>query len=259
MARAPIWLAPIAATLAVGCAHRSVEPRNPPPPITSASRLDHREPDVVQIRHRVENGQTLYRIAKMYGISPEALASANRISDPTKLAPGQVVIIPEAAKPEFLGEGVDNPSGIRPAVASAPIGKGVTRDGNHGGDLDWPLRGVLYARFGKHGKEVHDGIDLAAPRGTPVKTAQEGTVIYAGEQKGYGLITIVAHQNGLVTLYAHNNDLRVKSGQRVRRGQVIATVGESGRTTGPHLHFEVRKDGVPVDPLDHLGPLPESS
>ncbi len=258
--RAAIWLASIAAAFALSCAHPSAAPRSAAPtPIASPSRQEHREPDLVQIRHRVEPGQTLYRIARMYGVSPEALASANRISDPTKLAPGQELIIPVIAKPEFLGEGVDNPTSIHPAIANAPIGKGATRDRNHRGDLDWPLRGVLYARFGKRGKEVHDGIDLAAPRGTPIKTAQEGTVIYAGEQKGYGLITIVAHQNGLVTLYAHNSDLRVKTGQHVRRGQVIATVGESGRTTGPHLHFEVRKDGVPVDPLDHLGPLPGNS
>jgi lipoprotein NlpD len=124
--------------------------------------------------------------------------------------------------------------------------------------LDWPLRGVLYARFGKKGREPHDGIDLAVPVGTPVKTAQEGDVLYAGEQRGYGLIVIVQHSERLITLYAHNRDLRVKSGQKVRRGQVIATVGESGKTSGPQLHFEVRVDGKPADPLDYLGPLPSS-
>jgi len=136
------------------------------------------------------------------------------------------------------------------------VGKGPSRDPNLRGDLEWPLRGVLYARFGRKGKEAHDGIDLAAPLGTPIKAAQPGKVLYAGDQKGYGLIAIIEHSNGLTTMYAHNRDLRVKTGQQVRDGQVIATVGESGRTTGPHLHFEVRKDGVPVDPLDHLGPVP---
>jgi murein DD-endopeptidase MepM/ murein hydrolase activator NlpD len=115
--------------------------------------------------------------------------------------------------------------------------------------LDWPLHGVLYARFGKKGRERHDGIDLAAPLGTPVHTAKPGTVLYAGEQSGYGLVAIVDHGEGLITLYAHNRDLRVKTGQRVRERQVLATVGESGRTSGPHLHFEVRVQGVPVDPL----------
>jgi lipoprotein NlpD len=118
--------------------------------------------------------------------------------------------------------------------------------------LSWPLHGVLYARFGKKGKEPHDGIDLAAPAGTSVKTAAPGKVLFAGEQKGYGNLIIVEHEGGLVTLYAHNRDLRVKAGQRVREGQVIATVGESGKTSGPHLHFEVRKSGVPVDPLQLL-------
>ncbi|HZA14690.1 MAG TPA: M23 family metallopeptidase, partial [Myxococcaceae bacterium] len=120
------------------------------------------------------------------------------------------------------------------------------------GSLEWPLHGVLYARFGKKGRERHDGIDLAAPLGTPVHTAQSGRVLYAGEQNGYGLVAIVDHGEGLITLYAHNRDLRVKTGQRVRDRQVIATVGESGRTSGPHLHFEVRVNGVPVDPLLYL-------
>jgi murein DD-endopeptidase MepM/ murein hydrolase activator NlpD len=117
---------------------------------------------------------------------------------------------------------------------------------------------VLYARFGRKGKEQHDGIDLAAPAGTPVRTAAEGTVIFAGPQQGYGLLAIVEHAGGLVTVYAHNRDLRVRTGQAVREAQVIATVGESGKTSGPHLHFEVRQEGEPVDPLRYLGPPPSS-
>jgi len=126
------------------------------------------------------------------------------------------------------------------------------------GQLQWPLRGVLYARFGRKGKSPHDGIDLAAPAGTPVRTADEGSVLFAGPQQGYGLLVIVEHAHGLVTVYAHNRDLRVRTGQQVREGQVIATVGESGKTSGPHLHFEVRQDGAPVDPLEFLGPPPSS-
>ncbi|MGZ6163005.1 MAG: peptidoglycan DD-metalloendopeptidase family protein [Myxococcaceae bacterium] len=124
--------------------------------------------------------------------------------------------------------------------------------------LQWPLRGVLYARFGRKGKSPHDGIDLAAPAGTPVRTAGEGAVLFAGPQQGYGLLVIIEHPHGLVTVYAHNRDLRVKTGQTVRDAQVIATVGESGKTSGPHLHFEVRQDGAPVDPLEFLGPPPSA-
>ncbi len=126
------------------------------------------------------------------------------------------------------------------------------------GKLQWPLRGVLYARFGRKGRSPHDGIDLAAPAGTPVRTAGEGSVLFAGPQQGYGLLVIIEHVHGLVTVYAHNRDLRVRTGQQVREGQVIATVGESGKTSGPHLHFEVRQDGAPVDPLELLGPPPAS-
>jgi murein DD-endopeptidase MepM/ murein hydrolase activator NlpD len=126
------------------------------------------------------------------------------------------------------------------------------------GRLQWPLRGVLYARFGRKGKSPHDGIDLAAPAGTPVRTAGEGSVLFAGPQQGYGLLVIIEHAHGLVTVYAHNRDLRVRTGQQVREAQVVATVGESGKTSGPHLHFEVRQDGAPVDPLELLGPPPAS-
>jgi murein DD-endopeptidase MepM/ murein hydrolase activator NlpD len=139
-------------------------------------------------------------------------------------------------------------------VAKAPVAN-VRKSS---GQLRWPLRGVLYARFGRKGKSPHDGIDLAAPAGTPVRTAAEGSVLFAGPQQGYGLLVIIEHAHGLVTVYAHNRDLRVRTGQQVRDGQVIATVGESGKTSGPHLHFEVRQDGAPVDPLDILGPPPSS-
>lgn len=142
--------------------------------------------------------------------------------------------------------------------ATAQVGKAPASVRRAPGQLQWPLRGVLYARFGRKGKSPHDGIDLAAPVGTPVRTAAEGSVLFAGPQQGYGLLVIIEHHQGLVTVYAHNRDLRVRTGQQVRDGQVIATVGESGKTSGPHLHFEVRQDGAPVDPLDFLGPPPAS-
>ncbi|QSQ25224.1 M23 family metallopeptidase [Pyxidicoccus parkwayensis] len=249
-----------------------------------ALRSAHPEPELVSMRHRVAPGETMYRIAKTYGFSVEELGAANGIKAPWTLAVGQELTIPgvernaSADEPEVLAEADAEPvrtssegtprrsvpvvarreeppsrsrPASRPGVGSRP--RLATQ-----GMLDWPLKGVLYGRFGKKGKEPHDGIDLAAPAGSPVKTAQEGTVLYAGEQRGYGNIVIVEHSNQLITLYAHNRDLRVRTGQRVLAGQVIATVGESGKTSGPHLHFEVRMDGKPVDPLDYLGPMPSS-
>ena len=150
-------------------------------------------------------------------------------------------------------------SSVLGAMPPSQVGKAPVASVRRGsGQLHWPLRGVLYARFGRKGKSLHDGIDLAAPAGTPVRTAGEGSVLFAGPQQGYGLLVIIEHAHGLVTVYAHNRDLRVRTGQQVREGQVIATVGESGKTSGPHLHFEVRQDGAPVDPLDLLGPPPSS-
>jgi lipoprotein NlpD len=149
-------------------------------------------------------------------------------------------------------------SSVLGAFPQAQAGKAPVSVRRGSGQLQWPLRGVLYARFGRKGKSPHEGIDLAAPAGTPVRTAGEGAVLFAGPQRGYGLLVIVEHAHGLVTVYAHNRDLRVRTGQQVREGQVIATVGESGKTSGPHLHFEVRQDGAPVDPLDFLGPPPSS-
>lgn len=230
----------------------------------------------VIIRHKVQPGQTVYGIAKAYGLKPDALRAANGMSKSSALEAGQYLLIPGASESKSVP-----PPNVGPMAESAPAARDGKRRAAETRDdpsepsalasrystpnspppkerLDWPLRGVLYGRFGKKGKELHDGIDLAAPEGTPVTTAAEGTVIFAGEQKGYGQIVIVEHDNGLITLYAHNRDVRVKSGQRVRKGQVVATVGQSGKTSGPHLHFEVRHDGMPVDPLNYLGSIPES-
>ena len=250
------WLAVAVVSLLVSaCATTAVS--------TKAGNLEtHVEPDQKLVTHQVGKGQTLYRIARAYGLSVEELMDANRIDDPRDLKAGELLYVPGArerkAVPEF--DAPEPEPSARPTItASAEPEKKqpkVVRVGKGTGVLQWPLRGVLYARFGKKGKEPHDGVDLAAPAGQPVKTAAPGTVIFAGDQKGYGLIVIVEHEGGLITLYAHNRDLRVKTGQKVREGQVVATVGDSGRTSGPHLHFEVRKDGVPVDPLDLLGPVP---
>lgn len=216
------------------------------------------------VRHTVGPGQTLYRIARTYGLSVDELMAANGVEDPRTLKVGQQLVVPGATKvlevvPPGAQEALVEQQLISGKAPPPPVvSKVKVSDPRRGGSLEWPVRGLLYARFGKKGNEPHDGIDLAAPLGTPVKTAAAGTVLYAGEQAGYGLIVILEHAEDLITLYAHNRDLRVKTGQKVRASQVIATVGESGKTSGPHLHFEVRKKGIPVDPLLHLGPVPSS-
>jgi murein DD-endopeptidase MepM/ murein hydrolase activator NlpD len=118
--------------------------------------------------------------------------------------------------------------------------------------LAWPLKGVLYGRYGVRAGRRHDGIDIAAPEGTAVGAAAAGTVLYAGEQAGYGSIVILKHDGGLVTLYAHASRVLVREGARVERGDPIARVGQTGRTSGPHLHFEVREGTRPRNPLLYL-------
>lgn len=122
----------------------------------------------------------------------------------------------------------------------------------------WPVRGWVTSGFGPRratrvgGTRFHEGIDIAAPVGTPVLASGDGVVTFAGWKGGYGRCLVVDHGFGITSLYAHNAVLMVEEGQRVRRGLEIAAIGVTGRTTGPHLHYSVEVDGVPVDPLRYL-------
>ena len=124
---------------------------------------------------------------------------------------------------------------------------GIAGDG-----LLWPAAGSVSSIFGPRGNAHHDGIDIAAPEGTPIRAALDGSVVYVGALRGYGKVVILSHEDGLTTVYAHNSKNLVSHGARVRRGTVIASVGQTGRTTGPNLHFEVRKDNRARDPMVFL-------
>jgi len=122
----------------------------------------------------------------------------------------------------------------------------------------WPVIGEITSEFGwrdnpfGRGDEYHHGLDIAADRGTPVRAAADGRVIYAAWKRGYGRLIIVKHQNGLTTWYGHNSAIKVKVGDRVKKGQVISEVGSSGRSSGPHVHFEIQKNGQSINPLLYL-------
>jgi murein DD-endopeptidase MepM/ murein hydrolase activator NlpD len=124
------------------------------------------------------------------------------------------------------------------------------------GHFYWPARGQLIARFGPQEGGLHnDGINLAVSRGAEVQAAQAGVVVYAGnELRGFGNLVLIKHDGGWITAYAHNDRLLVERGALVRRGDPIARAGTTGNVSDPQVHFEVRKDGRPVDPLRVLAP-----
>jgi murein DD-endopeptidase MepM/ murein hydrolase activator NlpD len=252
-----------------------------PLPVPLAASEYHEEPEVVGVTHVVRKGETVYRIARAYGIAPDDLLEVNGIADPRQVAVGTELFVPGASRVVDLEEvtggkagsaaastpppaaGSTQTSASSSAATAAPVASATAtpRTGSTsispgeppapraGARLAWPLQGVLYGRYGVRAGRRHDGIDLAAPEGTPIGAAAAGTVIYAGEQSGYGSIVILRHADGLVTLYAHCSVLLVDEGREVRRGEPIAKVGQTGRTSGPHLHFEVREGTRPRNPL----------
>jgi murein DD-endopeptidase MepM/ murein hydrolase activator NlpD len=118
--------------------------------------------------------------------------------------------------------------------------------------LIWPVDGVVVSGFGMRWGRMHEGIDIAASSGTPIRVAAAGTVIHAGWLGGYGNLVVVDHGNGLATAYAHASSILVRVGQQVSQGETVSLVGSTGNSSGPHLHFEVRVNGVAVDPLLYL-------
>jgi murein DD-endopeptidase MepM/ murein hydrolase activator NlpD len=197
------------------------------------------------IYHEVRPGENLYRIGKAYGISHRELARVNDIDNPDKVVVGKRLFIPGGRR--VLPVNVITP---KSAVADAPDlhefpqGTGV---------FVWPLAsGTLTSSFGPRGQSFHDGIDIGAPPGTPVKAARDGTVIYSDTLRGYGNVVIVEHGGGYATVYAHNEENLVHSGDQVRQGQILGRLGRTGRTSGPNLHFEVRKDNIARNPIYFL-------
>lgn len=128
-------------------------------------------------------------------------------------------------------------------TSAAPTGSGILR---------WPVSGPVTSPFGMRWGRMHEGIDIAVPSGTPVAAAGSGTVIYAGWMEGYGNLVAIDHGGGLATAYGHNTSVAVSVGQAVTAGTIIAYSGSTGHSTGPHVHFEVRVNGTPVDPLGYL-------
>ncbi|ESR23551.1 Membrane protein [Lutibaculum baratangense AMV1] len=269
-------------------------------------------------RHRVQPGETVYSIGRQYNVSPNAIISANGLSDPNNVRIGTDLVIPGASgqvasasqgqpaaqsapqqtQPAQLGEPprslqeqaqtlqaapsqpaasqqqtqqsqapAQQPAAQQPQapqqqqVAMAPASGQQNADSGvqstqamSSGMFRWPVRGRVISGFGdKASGGKNDGINISVPEGTAIRAAEEGTVAYAGnELKGYGNLVLVRHKDDWVTAYAHNSEILVQRGDTVSRGQVIAKAGQSGSVNAPQLHFEVRRNSTPVDPMKYL-------
>lgn len=211
-------------------------PQPPPAPASSA-------PQPPGTLHTVAAGDTLWSLAVRYGSSVDELAEVNGLTDSDTLGVGQVLFIPapDPMAPPPPPGGAATPEA--PALPVPPTGEGTPA-------LMWPVdQGVLFSGFGPRQGSTHDGIDLGAPEGTPIRAAAAGVVLFAGTNQGaFGSLIILKHANDTVTVYAHNRANMVRQGQSVAQGQVIGEVGTTGTAQTPHVHFEVRVQRRPVDP-----------
>ncbi len=222
------------------------------------------------VYHVVGKGTTLYRISQTYKISLSKLMEVNHLSSPSAVKSGQKLFIPGAkavlkvepyiplspAEKKNLEKSLEED--LRPP-APVPGGKG-DRPPWLGKEMDiiWPIQGRINSPYGVRGKGFHGGIDLGSPNYQEVKAAMDGEVILArNSQTGYGNLVVLRHANGFSTIYGHLNVIIAQEGEAVRQGQAIGGVGSTGRSTGPHLHFEIRRDGRPLDPLPLLPPTIE--
>jgi len=206
--------------------------------------------------HTVEPGQTFWRICKTYGVDPGEVARVNRIPDAAQIRVGQKIFIPGARQalkvepyPGFKGAPAPAPGSPTKPAATYPIPRKPSS-----APLLWPVpNGKLYSPYGMRNGAMHDGIDISAPAGSAILAADDGKVTYSGNTiRGYGNMIVLKHAGNLATVYAHNRKNLVHEGEMVRRGQKIAEVGETGRATGSHCHFEVRLGKQAVNPLFYL-------
>ncbi len=219
-----------------GCSSRTAAP-----PSSAAKKIE-------GVHHVVRAGENLYRIGKAYDVPFAELARVNGIRNAAQIRVGQRIFIPGATQllPVEIITPVDAPAVMHdPAVPQE-----LPDDG-----LLWPVTGIINSSFGPRGASFHDGIDIAAPEGTPILAIERGEVAYSDQLRGYGNIVIIRHAGGMISVYAHNQINLVREGQPVERGAVIAKVGSTGRVTGPHLHFEIRKNNAAQDPLRYLPQL----
>ena len=201
------------------------------------------------VYHTVQKGQTLHSIARTYDIDVNRLKRINGIFNPLRLQVGARLWIPEARQV------LEIHSKKRGAKRGKWGNKVKLNEDTKAvkGFFIWPVQGQLTSKFGNRNGRHHDGIDIGARKGAPIVSAADGKVMFSGwGPTGYGLMVIIKHKNNLTTVYAHNSHIHVHKNQVVKQRQKIASVGSTGRSTGPHLHFEVRNDSHAYNPLQYL-------
>ncbi len=195
--------------------------------------------------HKVAKGDTIETLSRRYRVPSQIIVDFNYLDAPYTLTEGQLITIPDAQVPQaerfYAGTNSYDSSayGIIPYAGSGAKGTG---------QFVWPFSGIITQTFSSY----HPGLDIAANSGDII-AADKGTVIRAGWwQGGYGNAVQVDHGNGSVTTYAHMSVISVSTGDEVQQGQKLGVVGSTGRSTGPHLHFTIQKDGHYIDPLKEL-------
>lgn len=216
-----------------------------------------RFPSIDGVLYKIKSGETLWDISSTYGKSVAEITAVNNMDSSDKLKIGQEIIIPgitelKAAKaPSNSSPASGTKNAVKLASRGASSTKGTSSNNTSTKGI-WPLKGTLTSKYGPRWGTTHKGIDIAAPTGTNVNAFMGGKVSFSGWQGGYGKLVIIDHGNGLKSYYGHNSKLIVSAGQYVKQGQHIAEVGSTGDSTGPHCHFEIRKGGAAVNPMNYL-------
>lgn len=244
---------------------RSISGRHPVKVVSSQARPG---------QYRVRRGDTLYSIAFRYGLDFRQLAHSNGISDRYEIFPGQLLELKETSpankraqrsvavtRPSQSSASVKPASSVKPAPtkpgvsppvsAPAVVKKRVETVADRTLSWRWPASGKVIGHFSKQGK-VNKGINFSGNKGEPVFAAESGRVVYAGSGLlGYGNLVIIHHNHKYLSAYAHNSRILVKENDKVKTGDKIAEIGNSGASR-TMLHFEIRRDGQPVDPMVYL-------
>ncbi len=210
------------------------------------------------ITYKIRMGDTLSSIAEKYATDIEKIADHNNI-DGKKIYAGGSIFIPDASEIQSVVYAKKTNSHNKvpentQVIASNRIEKKISEIKDDKLHLSWPLKGPITSGFGyrthpfSKEKSFHCGLDIGAEIGTPVRSAGEGKVIFSGWKGAYGNLIVIQHKNNYITVYAHNSKLLVGVDENIRKGQKIALSGKTGAVTGAHLHFEIRKGIVPINP-----------